>query len=109
VSARAQRRWIVLAQDGRHVTLGRAAPPSPEEIGAASDALAAQGLAGWLATLDGDYWGRRRVTITPVRTIGSVAVLDWPVAAPPRSPPSAQRNAPVVRTGTAGDTPPCPS
>jgi hypothetical protein len=24
----AERRWIILAQDGRHVTMGRAAPPS---------------------------------------------------------------------------------
>jgi hypothetical protein len=80
MSARAQRRWIVLGQDGRHVTLGRAAPPSAEEITAAGDALARQGLAGWLATLDGDYWGRGRVTLAPVQIIGMPAVLDWPAA-----------------------------
>ena len=80
MSARAQRRWIVLGQDGRHVTLGRAAPPSAEEIAAASTAMAAQGLAGWLATLDGDYWGRGRVTLAPVQTIGTAAALDWPAA-----------------------------
>lgn len=56
MSARTLRRWIVLGQDGRHVTLGRAAPPSAEEIAATSDALNRQGLAGWIATLDGDYW-----------------------------------------------------
>ena len=26
-----ERRWIILAQDGRHVTMGRAAPPSEAE------------------------------------------------------------------------------
>jgi hypothetical protein len=80
MSARRERRWIVLGQDGRHVTLGRAAPPSAEEIAAASEAMAAQGLAGWLATLDGAYWGRGRVTLAPVQTIGAAATLDWPAA-----------------------------
>jgi hypothetical protein len=80
MSARRERRWIVLGQDGRHVTLGRAAPPSAEETAAASDALHRQGLAGWLATLDGDYWGRGHVTLAPVQTIGAAATLDWPAA-----------------------------
>jgi hypothetical protein len=80
VSARRERRWIVLDQNGRHVTLGRAAPPSAEEITAAGDALARQGLAGWIATLDGDHWGRGRVTLTPVQVIGAATTLDWPAA-----------------------------
>jgi len=49
-----ERRWIILAQDGRHVTMGRAAPPSDAQIAAAAAALTAQGIAGWLATLDGN-------------------------------------------------------
>ena len=49
-----ERRWIILAQDGRHVTMGRAAPPSEADVEAAAAALTAQGLAGWLATLDGN-------------------------------------------------------
>lgn len=80
MSARPERRWIVLGQDGRYVTLGRAAPPSAEKIAAADDALAQQGLAGWLATLDGDYWGRGRVALAPVQIIGAAAVLDWRAA-----------------------------
>ena len=75
-----ERRWIILAQDGRHVTLGRAAPPSADEVEAAAAALATQGLAGWLATLDGDYWGRGRVTLAPVQTLGDSASLDWSAA-----------------------------
>ena len=78
----ADRRWIILAQDGRHVTVGRAAPPSEAEIEAASAALAAQGLAGWLATLDGNYWSRRRITIAPVQIVGDDAPLDWSAAMP---------------------------
>lgn len=80
MSARTQRRWIVLGQDGRHVTLRRAAPPSAEEIAAASRAMEAQGLAGWIATTDGDYWGRGRVTLVPVQIIGAAATMEWPAA-----------------------------
>jgi hypothetical protein len=76
----ADRRWIILAQDGRHVTMGRAAPPSEAEVEAAAAALAAQGLAGWLATLDGDYWSRRRAALAPVQILGDCASLDWPAA-----------------------------
>jgi hypothetical protein len=76
----AERRWIILAQDGRHMTMGRAAPPSEAEVKAAAAALAAQGLAGWLATLDGNYWSRRRVALAPVQTLGDGATLDWPAA-----------------------------
>lgn len=75
-----ERRWIILAQDGRHVTMGRAAPPSEAEIEAAAAALAEQGLAGWLATLDGIYLSRRRVVLAPVEMLGDGASLDWPAA-----------------------------
>ena len=75
-----KRRWIILAQDGRHVTMGRAAPPTEAEVEAAAAALTAQGLAGWLATLDGNYWSRRRVTLGPVQILGDGAGLDWPAA-----------------------------
>jgi hypothetical protein len=80
MSARMQRRWIVLGQDGRHVTLGRVAPPSAAEVAAASEAMAAQGLAGWIATLDGNYWSRRRVKLSPVQSIGAEARQDWRAA-----------------------------
>ena len=60
----ADRRWIILAQDGRHVTAGRAA----------------LGLAGWLATLDGNCWSRRRVALAPVQILGDGATPDWPAA-----------------------------
>jgi len=75
-----ERRWIILAHDGRHVTMGRAAPPSEAEVETAAAALTAQGLAGWLATLDGNYWSRRRVTLAPLQMLGDCASLDWPAA-----------------------------
>jgi hypothetical protein len=75
-----ERRWIILAQDGRHVTMGCAAPPSEAEVEAAAAALAAQGLAGWLATLDGNYWSRRRVALAPAQMLGDSAALDWSAA-----------------------------
>jgi hypothetical protein len=77
--APAPRTWIVLGQDGRSITLGRAAP-SDDEIVAASVALAAQGLGGWIATLDGSYWSRSRVTLAAVQRIGAATPLDWPAA-----------------------------
>ena len=76
----AERRWIILAQDGRHVTMGRAASPSEAEVETTAAALAAQGLAGWLATLDGNYWSRRSVILAPVQLLGDGATLDWPAA-----------------------------
>jgi hypothetical protein len=76
----AERRWIILAHAGQHVTMGRAAPPSEAEVEAAAAALAAHGPAGWLATLDGNYWSRRRVALAPVQILGDGATLDWPAA-----------------------------
>ena len=72
-------RWIVLGTDGRHVSLGRT-EPSEAEIATASDALAAQGLSGWLARMQSDYYSRRRVTLEPLRRIGISHDADWQAA-----------------------------
>ena len=72
-------RWIVLGADGRHVSLGRT-EPSEAEIATASDALAAQGLSGWLVRLEGDYYSRRKVTLEPLQSIGAAHEADWEVA-----------------------------
>jgi hypothetical protein len=71
--------WIVLGTDGRHVSLGRA-EPSEAEIASASDALAAQGLSGWLARMQGDYYSQARVTLEPLRSIGAAPEVDWKAA-----------------------------
>jgi hypothetical protein len=63
-------RWIVLGTDGRHVSLGRT-EPTEAEILTASDALAAQGLSGWLVRMLGDYYSRRKVTLEALQRIGA--------------------------------------
>ena len=72
-------RWIVLGEDGRHVSLGRA-EPSEAEIASASDARAAQGLSGWLARMQGDYYSRATVTLEPLQRISAEHEADWQAA-----------------------------
>ena len=72
-------RWMVLGTDGRHVSLGRT-EPSEAEIASASDALAAQGLSGWLARMQGDYYSRGKVTLEPLQRIGIAHDADWQAA-----------------------------
>ncbi len=74
-------RWIVLASDGRHSTLGRDTAPSHAEVATAGAAMASMGLSGWLVRLDGDYWSRRSpVVLTPLRPLAHAADADWPAA-----------------------------
>ena len=70
---------MVLGTDGRHVSLGRT-EPSEAEIATASDALAAQGLSGWLARMQGEYYSRGKVTVEPLQRIGIVHDADWQAA-----------------------------
>ena len=72
-------RWMVLGTDGRHVSLG-CTPPSEAEVMAASDALAAQGLSGWLARMQGDYYSRGKVMLEPIKRIGADHEADWQAA-----------------------------
>ena len=72
-------RWMVLGSDGRHVSLGRT-DPSEAEITVASDALAAQGLSGWLARMQGDYYSRRKIILEPLQRIGAEHDADWQAA-----------------------------
>jgi hypothetical protein len=70
---------MVLGTDGRHVSLGRT-EPSEAEIATASDALAAQGLSGWLARMQGEYFSRATVTLEPLQRIGAEHEADWQAA-----------------------------
>ncbi|MCA3301573.1 MAG: hypothetical protein ING00_17195 [Roseomonas sp.] len=72
-------RWMVLGTDGRHVSLGRT-EPSEAEITAASDALATQGLSGWLARMQGEYYSRGNVRLEPLQRIGTPRDADWQAA-----------------------------
>jgi hypothetical protein len=66
MSAGVQQRWIVLGADGRHMSLGRATRAQRRrKCIAASDALAAQGLSGWLARMQGEYYSRGKIASNP--------------------------------------------
>ena len=77
--AETETRWIVLGTDGRHVSLGRT-EPSEAEVMAASDTLAAQGLSGWLARLQGEYYSRGCVMLEPIQRIGIAHDANWQAA-----------------------------
>jgi hypothetical protein len=79
MKAEAETRWIVLGTDGRHVSLSRA-EPSATEVATTSDALATQGLSGWLARMQGEYYSRGKVTLEPRRAIGAAPEADWQAA-----------------------------
>ena len=79
MQATTETRWMVLGTDGRHVSLGRT-EPSEAGVMAASDALAAKGLSGWLARLQGEYYSRQKVTLEPLQRIGAAHDADWQAA-----------------------------
>jgi hypothetical protein len=68
-----ERRWIVVASDGRFTTLGRASDPSEAEVLAAEAGLRAQGLAGWLAILEGNPYVGAAPQIMEVRPLADPA------------------------------------
>ena len=77
-----ERRWIVLGTDGRHVTLGWHTDPTEEEVLAAQRSLFANGLAGWLAVMEGDYYTNRgRPGLLMVRPLAAPAVVFADAAA----------------------------
>jgi hypothetical protein len=69
-----ERRWIVLGTDGRYVTLGRASDPSDDEVRGAEDALRVQGLAGWLAVMEGSPYVGAVPRLLEVRPLAEPAV-----------------------------------
>ncbi|MDU7523817.1 MAG: hypothetical protein E7K72_20975 [Roseomonas mucosa] len=69
-----ERRWIALGIDGRYVTLGRATDPSEEEVRGAEEALRAQGLAGWLAVMEGNPYVSAAPRLLEVRRLAQPAV-----------------------------------
>ncbi|MBW4095964.1 MAG: hypothetical protein HIU81_11650 [Acidobacteria bacterium] len=78
VAAR-EKRWLVLAEDGRHITLGRHSNPSDEEVLDVSQQLNGMGLAGWLAISEGGYYSTNAVTLLMVRQITD-KLGDWTLA-----------------------------
>jgi hypothetical protein len=70
-----ERRWIILAEDGRHVTVGRCSDPTEEELVRASNRLRGLGLGGWLAVTEGQYYGRGQLALMMVRELAATATL----------------------------------
>ena len=64
-----EKRWLIVAQDGRHVTVGRHTDPAPEEIERAGLSLDELGIAGWLAVSEGIYHSGGEVVLLMVRRI----------------------------------------
>ena len=69
-SASRERRWIVLGTDGRYITLGVASDPSDEEVRRAEETLRSQGLAGWLAVMEGNPHVGALPKLLEVRSLG---------------------------------------
>lgn len=69
-----ERRWIILGEDGRFVTLGRESDPTEAEIQAAERSLSAQGLAGWLAIMEGNPYTSEVLRFLEVRRFGEPVV-----------------------------------
>lgn len=75
-----ERRWIILADDGRHSAIGRHTDPSDEEIARAGEQLRALGLGGWLAVSEGGYYQPSdKVSLMMVREIAPTA-QPWETA-----------------------------
>lgn len=76
-----ERRWIVLGEDGRHVSVGRATDPDEAELATLADALRAQNTGGWLAMMEGNYYsGRAAPALMMVRAL-TPAATAWEDAA----------------------------
>lgn len=62
-------RWLILGEDGRHITLARKSAPSEDEILAAEKAMMSQGVSGWLVVLGGEYYRKTKPTVTMLRSL----------------------------------------
>lgn len=66
-----ERRWILLGEDGRYVTLGRHSDPSEAEIAEAESNLRRLGRAGWLAIMEGNPYAGPLPSIMMVRPLAN--------------------------------------
>jgi hypothetical protein len=64
-------RWVVVGEDGRYVTLGRAVDPTEDELRAVEGQLAAQGIGGWLAVMSASPYGPVMPSLVMVRSLAS--------------------------------------
>jgi hypothetical protein len=74
-----ERRWIILGEDGRHVTIGRHTDPTEDELERAATALSATGQGGWVAVTEGRYYSPDRIEVMMVREL-SPTRTPWETA-----------------------------
>lgn len=63
-------RWILLREDGQHVSLGNY-EPKPEELDGMAKSVRLTGFGGWVVEMAGVYYGRRKLTLTARHTLGA--------------------------------------
>lgn len=80
VPGKRERRWLVIASDGRHSTLGRATDPSPEELDRIAGSLCGMGLAGWLVVSEGWYYRPEPMQLLVVRQLAELEGATWEAA-----------------------------
>lgn len=73
-------RILILADDGRHATVGRQSRPTEAEISAAAGALAAQGIGAWLVEATGHLYGGGEIELRALQRL-SGAPADFVTAA----------------------------
>lgn len=76
-----ERRWAVISNHGDHIWLGRHTDPSLEEVAQASQALASADVPGWLAVVEGSYYGHDPISLLMVRPLFGTADWDSAVSA----------------------------
>lgn len=74
-----EKRWLVVVQNGDHVTLGRHTDPSEAEIDEVVKQLENMGTSGWLVVSEGLYYGEGVVSLLNVRCLTKI-VGDWALA-----------------------------
>lgn len=74
------RRYLLIAQDGRHTTLGRHTEPDDETLDTAAEGLDSLGLAGWYVLAEGRYYASEdSVALLPIRRL-TATEGDWEAA-----------------------------
>jgi hypothetical protein len=76
-----ERRWIVLSEDGRHISIGRASDPDETELVTLVDALRSQNTGGWLAVMEGDYHGAHKTPVLMMVRVLTPCTVTWDNAA----------------------------
>lgn len=80
-AAARERRYLLIARDGRYTTLGRHTEPDEETLDTAAEGLDSLGLAGWYVLSEGRYHSPDdAVALLPIRRL-TATDGDWEVAA----------------------------